>query len=484
MIKFYIALYTAKIVRTMLKILGRKATFFPGRVAITICKDFLGKIDKPKQIIGVTGTNGKTTVCNLIIDALNKNNYKVLDNRLGSNIDAGIAAAFISGVNIRNKTKYEIAVLEIDERSSPKVFPYVKPTYLVCTNLFRDSIRRNAHPEFILNIINKNLPVETKLILNADDLISSSLGTTNEKTYFAIDKLDTDKTESDNIINDVRICPKCHAKLKYNYVRYHHIGNAYCPNCGFKSPKPDYEVTKIDFEKNKIAVKRNGNEGENKNFAQKGASLMGEKEYKLISNSIFNIYNEAAVIALLCELGMEEENIQKVFDEENIVGSRYKEEKVNGIKIVSHMAKGQNPIACSCVFDYIRSEKGKKEIILLLFDLFDAKESSENITWLYDCDFEFLNSNDIDKIIIGGPRAQDFYLRLLIAGVPKEKLVFTEEPKDTANYLSLDKEKDIYILFELYDEQIANDVREEVKNRIQNSTKDKTEEQQISGGAN
>ena len=88
---------------------------------------------------------------------------------------------------------------------------------------------------------------------------------------------------------------------------------------------------------------------------------MGEKEYKLISNSIFNIYNEAAVIALLCELGMEEENIQKVFDEENIVGSRYKEEKVNGIKIVSHMAKGQNPIACSCVFDYIRSEKGKKK---------------------------------------------------------------------------------------------------------------------------
>ena len=480
MIKFYIALYTAKIIKTILKIMGRNATFFPGRVAINICKDFLGKIDKPKQIIGVTGTNGKTTVCNLIIDALNKNNYKVLDNRLGSNIDAGIAAAFISGVNIRNKTKYEIAVLEIDERSSPKVFPYVKPTYIVCTNLFRDSIRRNAHPEFILNIINKNLPKETKLILNSDDLISSSLGTINEKIYFAIDKLDTDKEESDNIINDVRICPKCHAKLKYNYVRYHHIGNVYCPNCGFKSPKPDYEVTKIDFEKNKIAVKINSNE----KFVPTEPSTMSEKEYKLISNSIFNIYNEIAVITLLYELGIKEENIQKFFDEENIVESRYKEEKVNGIKIVSHMAKGQNPIACSCVFDYIRSEKGKKEIILLLFDLFDAKESSENITWLYDCDFEFLNSNDIDKIIIGGPRAQDFYLRLLIAGVPKEKLVFTEEPKDTANYLSLDKEKDIYILFELYDEKIADDVRAEVKNRIQNSTKDKTEEQQISGGAN
>ena len=454
MLKFYIALYTAKIVRIMLKILGRKASFFPGRVAITICKDFLGKVDKPKQIIGVTGTNGKTTVCNLIIDALKQNNYKVLDNSFGSNIDAGIAASFIAGVNIINKTKYDITVLEIDERSSPKIFPYVKPTYLICTNLFRDSIRRNAHPEFILNILNKNLPEQTKLILNADDLISSSLGSTNEKIYFAIDKQDTDKEQCDNIINDVRICPKCHSLLKYNYVRYHHIGNAYCPNCGFKSPKPNYEVTKIDYKNNNITV----------SISTKGTKLISK--YRLISNSIFNIYNMIAVISLLSELGIDIEKIQNFFEKEKIIESRYNKEEVDGIKIISHMAKGQNPIACSCVFDYIRNEKGKKEIILLLFDLFDSKESSENITWLYDCDFEFLNSDDIDKVIIGGPRAEDFYLRLLLANVPKEKLAFTEEIDNTINYLSLDKSKDIYILFELYDEEIAKNLRRKIEIKI------------------
>ena len=456
MIKFYIALYIAKIVRLILKIFGRKASFLPGRIAIKICNDFLQKVKKPKQIIGVTGTNGKTTVCNLIIDALKQNNYKVMDNSFGSNIDAGIASSFIAGVNIFNKSKYEIAVLEIDERSSPKVFPYIKPTYLICTNLFRDSIRRNAHPEFILNIINKNLPQETKLILNADDLISSSLGKSNKKIYFAIDKLDTDKTESDNIINDIRICPKCHSLIKYNYVRYHHIGNAYCPNCGFKSPKPDYEVTNIDYKSNKITINSN----------TKGTTLIGK--YKLISNSIFNIYNMVAVVALLSELGITIDKIQRFFENEKIVESRYQKEEVNGIKIISHMAKGQNPIACSCVFDYIKHEKGKKELILLLFDLFDAKESSENITWLYDCDFEFLNTNDIEKIIIGGPRAEDFYLRLLIAGVPKDKLFFTYNTDETVNYLSLDKEKDIYILFELYDNSIADGVRKKVEEKIKN----------------
>lgn len=449
-LKFYIALWGAKAGTVLLKIFKRNASFFPGKFAIKMCKDFIGKVEKPPIIIAVTGTNGKTTVCNLIIDALSKKGLKVLGNKKGSNVNAGIATCLIEGVNIRNKSKYEVAVLELDERSSPKVFPYMKPTYLVCTNLFRDSIRRNAHPEFILNVIKKYLPEETNLILNADDLISSSLGSTNNKAYFAIDKLDTDKTESINIINDVRICPKCHAKLKYNYVRYHHIGNAYCPNCGFKSPEADYKVTKVDYENKIITV-----------------NLKGEKAtFKMISDSIFNIYNMIAVIALLSEFGLSIEEMQNIFSEEKIVESRYSKEEINGINVISHMSKGQNPIACSCVFDYVRNEKAKKELILLLFDYFDAKESSENITWLYDCDFEFLNSENIDKIIIGGPRAQDFYLRLLLAGVPKEKLNWTEKSEDTVEYLSLDNNKDIYILYELYDEKIADDVRKRVIDRI------------------
>lgn len=452
MIKFYIAFYIAKLIRFLLKILKRNATYLPGKIAITICPDFLGRIGKPKKIIGVTGTNGKTTVCNLLIEILQNSGEKVLNNKMGSNVNSGLASTFVEGTTFFNKTKFDVAVLEIDERSTIKIFPYVKPNYLVCTNLFRDSIRRNAHPEFISSVINRTLPKETKLILNADDLISSSLGQDNERLYFAIDKLETDLTQSINIINDMRVCPKCNTKLEYNYVRYHHIGNAYCPNCSFKSPEADYKVTKIDYENNKILVKHNDD----------------ISQYKMISDSIFNIYNMLVVITLLRELGVDNEKIKETFENQKIVESRYRKDNIDGINIVSHMAKGQNPIACSCVFDYVKKEKGKKEIILILFDLFDAKESSENITWLYDCDFEFLNSEDIDKIIVGGPRSQDFYLRLLIAGVPKEKMVCVEKTEETANYLSLDKDKDIYILFELYDEEIAKNVRKNIEDRITN----------------
>ena len=46
-----------------------------------------------------------------------------------------------------------MAVLEVDERASVRIFPYVKPDYAVVTNLTRDSIMRNAHPGYIADIL-------------------------------------------------------------------------------------------------------------------------------------------------------------------------------------------------------------------------------------------------------------------------------------------------------------------------------------------
>ena len=450
MFKFYVALYVAKCIQFLLKLLGRNATHLPGKIAIKICPDFLGKIKKPEKIIGVTGTNGKTTVSNLIIDSLEKNGYKVLNNKMGGNINSGIASALISGTSGTNKAKFNIAVFEIDERSSIKIYKYIKPDYIICTNLFRDSLRRNAHPEYIFGIINSTIPETSTLILNADDLISGSLGEKNKKVYFGIDKLDTDLEESVNLINDVRTCPKCHTKLKYNYVRYHHIGNAYCPNCDFKSYTADYSVESINYEEKYIIVRH----GEDK------------EKFNLISDSLFNIYNEIAVITLLHELEITTEEIQKTLEDAHIAESRYQEEIIDGVKIVSNMAKGQNAVACSCVFDYIKKTEGKKEVILIFDDFFDAKDTSENICWIYDTDFEFLNSDKVDKIVVTGKRSQDYYLRMLLAGIDKEKIFCVKNEPDAVEYLSLDKDKTIYILYDVYNRGILAKVKKNIENKI------------------
>ena len=49
--RFYFALTVAKCANLALKILGRKASYFPGKVALSLCPDFLGMVEKPKIVI-------------------------------------------------------------------------------------------------------------------------------------------------------------------------------------------------------------------------------------------------------------------------------------------------------------------------------------------------------------------------------------------------------------------------------------------------
>lgn len=451
-LRFFIALFLAKTALFTQKLLKMNASYFPGKLAITLCPDFLGRIDKPKTIIGVTGTNGKTTCCNLIIDALTDLGYDVLNNRFGSNVNSGIASSLISGSTLLGKAKKDIAVFEIDERSSVRIYPYVKPDFLLCTNLFRDSIRRNAHSEYILDIISKYVPESTKLVLNADDLVSSRIAPENERVYFGIGKMDTDLPESINIVNDMRLCPVCSSELEYDFVRYHHIGRAHCPNCSFSSPKPDY-LAKADFENLTLTMK-NGLES---------------TEFKLINDSIFNAYNLTAVVTLLEQFGIEAHKLSDVLSNQKIVETRFSNEKIGDIEVISNMAKGQNPIACSCVFDYVRKAEGTKEVILLLDDVHDNEASSENICWIYDADFDFLGDESIKRIIIGGVRAIDYKVRLEIAGVDENKIVCIDKESDTPDALKWDADK-IYVLHELYRNDEALAVRDEIKKRLRERT--------------
>ena len=69
-LKFYLVLWCARLSTIALKVTGHKGTNYPGRVVLKICPDFLKLADGPGKILGVTGTNGKTTVCNLLISML------------------------------------------------------------------------------------------------------------------------------------------------------------------------------------------------------------------------------------------------------------------------------------------------------------------------------------------------------------------------------------------------------------------------------
>ena len=115
-----------------------------------------------------------------------------------------------------------------------------------------------------------------------------------------------------NLINDIQICPECHHKLKYEYLRYSHIGKAYCPECGFTAPEYDYAGCNVDLEKMTLDIRdRNG-----------------KATYRLLNDSAYNIYNVVSMVALFLEMGYSREKVQAFLENMSIVGSRYDEVKV------------------------------------------------------------------------------------------------------------------------------------------------------------
>lgn len=454
--RFYVAMFIAKCANIALKILGRKASYFPGNLALKICPNFLGQVDKPKIIIGITGTNGKTTVSNMINDILEDNGYKVINNRYGSNMNTGIATSFVANNTLSGKNKKDIAVFEMDERSTIHIFKYITPTYLVCNNLSRDSMKRNANTSFISEIITNAVPRSTIIITNGDDPICVNLASENKKIYYGIDRLDTDTEKCENIVQDMVICPKCGAELEYEYYRYHHVGKMHCTNCYFGTPYNDFEVTNIDYENKQVTIKNNANKYEFK--------------YAMVADGIINIYNMLAAIATLKYIGLTDGRINESLKKTKIVDTRFRIDEVGGKKIVLHLAKGQNPIACSRVFDYVRKQRENKTIILLLDDL---HEKNEVITWNYDADYEFLNEKNVEQIIVSGRREKDTVVRLLMAGIPKEKIFADEdEVESVRKYFDPKNIESVYILYDLYSIKERDAVNKEVKRILQKKTEE------------
>ena len=69
-LRFHLAVIAAKCVQKAIRLLGRNASHNPGVIALKICPSFMALAPKAPLVICVTGTNGKTTVSNLLTDAL------------------------------------------------------------------------------------------------------------------------------------------------------------------------------------------------------------------------------------------------------------------------------------------------------------------------------------------------------------------------------------------------------------------------------
>lgn len=194
-----------KIIYKLGKIL-KKGSSKPGQVALKLDKDILAKVTLPENVIVVTGSNGKTSTTELIYNVLNDNGYSVGCNLEGSNQTEGVTTMILNNCNWKGEVDKDVLVIESDERYLRHTLKFFKPKYLIVTNLYRDQMTRNGHPELIYDIIKEAISDGVHLILNTDDPLSSLYGYKRDAvTYFGMNETELSTKENTSVYDDRKV---------------------------------------------------------------------------------------------------------------------------------------------------------------------------------------------------------------------------------------------------------------------------------------
>ena len=115
----------------------------------------------------------------------------------------------------------------------------------------------------------------------------------------------------------------------------------------------------------------------------------------------------------------------KAISKAHIGGKIYTEIVKNGRKYTALNCKAENNATYNLSVIYTALDKGPKTIVLGLREISRRYEFFD-LSWLYDIDFELLNDGSIENVVCAGPYRYDFAVRMLIAGVPEEKLIILD----------------------------------------------------------
>ena len=410
----FFTILICKILRFLAGLMGRGSSW-PGKIALKLFPDILAHLKYPDTVIAVTGSNGKTSTVEMIAHVLREGGLKVAYNKEGSNQTEGVTTFLLSDATLGGKIRSDAVLLESDERYMRRTFKFFHPRYLIITNLYRDQMTRNGHPEWIYDIIKRGLHDDMTLVLNADDPLVSKFGAGREGTlYFGADRLDSDTTVNDSIYDDGKYCPICKKPMEYEYYHYNHIGNYHCTSCGFKRPDTRWSLTGTDLE---------------------GGSLVIDGKYKipLTFNGIYHCYNTLAAFAAADLAGISKEKAAEALGGYILKSGRIVDFTLGRAEGRLLLSKHENSISYDRSIDVAVSAPGKVNVMIIV-DAISRKYFTSDSSWLWDIDFEKLAAPNIGKVILAGKYCNDLAVRFEAAGIGKDRTEVFESIPEAADF--------------------------------------------------
>ena len=440
--RLFLAILVCKILRFIGKLAG-KGSSLPGKYALRICPDVLGRVRLPPSVIAVTGSNGKTSTVEMIAAILRRSGKTVVYNKEGSNQIEGVATLILCSSTMGGRMKGDVLLLESDERYARRSFQWFHPTHFVITNLYRDQLTRNGHPEWVYDAILPAIHPDTTLVLNADDPLVSRFAEGHEKVkWFGLEECSVSTKDHHGVYHDGLQCPVCGGRMEYSCYHYAHIGHYRCAACGYRRHDPDFSVTALDLETGKLTIG-------------------GETEISLAFKSIYHVYNILAAWSVCSLAGVEQAVMAEVISNYILKNGRMVQFTLGAHHGTLLTSKHENSVAYETNLGYIANEKAPYEVLVIV-DAISRKYFTGETSWLWDIDFDRLNREQVQRIILCGKYVHDLALRFDYTAIPPEKIACYDTVPQAAEALKADGDAALYVVTCFSDrDKLLNLVRRE-----------------------
>lgn len=426
--RVFLAIVACKLLRLAGKLLGRGSSL-PGQIALKLCPGVLGRVKLPPRIIAVTGSNGKTSTVEMIAAILAADGRQVVYNKEGSNQIEGVATLILSRCTLGGRVRGEVLLLESDERYARHIFRWFHPTHFVITNLYRDQLTRNGHPQWVYESIQPAIHPDEILVLNADDPLVACFARGHDPSkvkWFGLEECSVSTQEHRGTYHDGARCPVCGGKLTYTCYHYAHIGHYRCEACGHHRPQPDFAATGLDL-------------------AQGRLTINGQVELELAFRSIYNVYNILAAWSVCALCGVEQGVMAGVINNYLLQNGRMVTFALGGHKGILLTSKHENSVAYDTNLAYVEG-LGQPCEVMVIVDAVSRKYFTGETSWLWDIDFDRLACSHVERVWLCGRYASDLALRLDYSQVSRDKLVIQPDIVAAAEALKKEGGLPLYVV--------------------------------------
>ena len=392
----------------------RPAANTPGKIALyadpALISDLTPRLRRGSVV--VVGTNGKTTVTNLLADVVERSGQSVGCNRTGANLVSGVATALLQSKGA------DWGVFESDELWMAKILPHLQSNYVVLLNLFRDQLDRCGEIDRIQDSIVATLgkSPKTVLVYNADDPLCAMIaeraaalpgrGTTPSVPFGVAESMDL----AQNAVADATVCQRCSSMFEYGFRQYGQLGEYRCPNCGFA--RPELEFSAEDVELGARGLKFAAVDRRASSDVAGDAGAAWSCDVRASFSGAYMVYNLLAVATAASLLGCAPDDVAEAIDAFDPKNGRLQDYEIEGHRVLLNLAK--NPTGFNQNLRIVAQDAGPKAVA---FFVNDKEGDGRDVSWIWDIDFEELASQRDCIVFVGGERRNDLQVRLKYAGV-------------------------------------------------------------------